>query len=173
MCVDPVTGLAIASTAVKIGGDLLDHTAQNKAHDANERAANDALKVQDHELSLQEVQQRIAGKQQIAQGDAQVLSATGDLQASAASRGIAGGMTMDLLAGDIQAQGSRYTASVDQNTEASVAQTENEKAAAYATAQSRINGVPGANPFATAMKIGGALVDYSSSRINMSPKGIK
>jgi uncharacterized protein YPO0396 len=171
MC-DPVTAIAVTAATMKIGGALIENKAQNDQAAANKTSALDALKIQDNELSLRQVQERIAGKQQIEQGNAQVLSATGDVQSSAAARGVSG-MTTDLLLGDVQAQGARYNDSVNQNTEATVSQLDRQKDAAYAEAQSRINSVPKANPWATAIKIGGAVVDYGSSRINMSPKGIK
>lgn len=170
MC-DPVTAIGVTAAVVKIGGAVVEHVAQNKNADAVKDSANAALALKDHELSIREVQERIAGSQQIDQGKRQTLDATGDVQASAAARGV-GGMTVDLLLNDLTAQGARFTDSVNQNTNANVDQLEREKDAAKAEANSRIAGAPGANPFVTALKIGSAGLDYASTRINMSPKGV-
>jgi hypothetical protein len=170
MC-DPVTALVATSVALQVGGAVLGHNEQNQQADKTKSSALEALKLQDHELSLREVQERIAGKQQVDQGNREVQAASGDIATSAASRGV-GGMSIDMLLGDVAAQGGRYKTSVEQNTNASVDQLEREKDQARAEAQSRINGTPRANPLATGLKIGGAVLDgLTTLKINR-PKGV-
>lgn len=169
MC-DPLTATVAAATVLKIGSTIVESKAQNKQADAVKDSALDALKIQDHELSLSEVQQRIAGGQQIEQANQDVVAATGDVNASAAARGV-GGMTTDLLLNDVLRQGSAYRDSVRTQTDANIAQTERQKDAAFAEAQARINGAPKANPFATALKIGSSVLDFASYKIGNKPKG--
>lgn len=114
-------------------------------------------------MSLQEVQDRIAGAQEKQQGNEQVLSASGDVATSAATRGVSG-LTSDLLIGDVQRQGAQYRQGVDQNTDAQVAQVENEKTSAAAEAQSRIANVQSSNPLLTALKIGTAITGFAADR---------
>lgn len=164
MC-DPVTATVVAGAGLQIGGAIAEHKAQNKQAAAVREAALGALKIQDHELSLQEVQQRIAGAQQIDQGNREVDAASGDINASAASRGV-GGASIDLLLNDVQAQGARYKSSVEQNVDAAREQIGSQKDAALAEAQARIAGAPKASMLATGLKIGSAGVNaYSTLKI--------
>lgn len=169
MC-DLVTGIAAASAGIKIFGAVADHKAQNDAYAANREATLDALKIKNHELSLREVEERIAGAQQIEQGGLQVLDAKGDASASAASRGVKG-LSIDLLLQDLDRQGVVYAGSVDQNTNAAVAQLDREKDAALAEARGRINSQSKANPWATGLKIGSAGLEFASTKIGNKPKG--
>jgi hypothetical protein len=165
MC-DPVSATIAATTAaIKIGGAIADHKAQNKQASAVQAAALDSMRIQDHELSLQEVQSRIAGSQQVDQGNREVQAASGDVAASAATRGV-GGMSIDLLLNDVLAQGARFKTSVDQNTDAQVQQVDSQKDAALAEARGRIAGAPKASMLATGLKIGAAGLDaYNTLKI--------
>jgi hypothetical protein len=165
MC-DPVSAIAVTSLALSTGSAILDHKAQNKQANAVKASALESLKLQNHELSIREVQERIAGSQQLEQADLEVASARGDISTSAASRGL-GGLSLDLLLGDAVAQGARYKTSVNQNTAASVAQLQRGKDEALAEANARIAGAPKASTLATGLKIGaGALNAYSQFKIN-------
>lgn len=168
MC-NPVVAIAAADFGIKAVGAVMEHKAQNKAADANKQAALASLKLQDHELSIEEVQARLAGAQQQVQGDEQVRAAEGDISQSAAARGV-GGASIDLLLNDVQAQGARFKTSVQQNTDAQVASLDRQKDEALAEAQARIAGVPKANPLMTGLKIGGAAADAASIYIGRNNK---
>jgi hypothetical protein len=168
MC-DPVSATAAIGLALNVGSAVLDHKAQNKQANAVKASALESLKLQNNELSIREVQERIAGAQQIEQGNREVQAASGDIKASAAARGI-GGLSLDLLLGDVVAQGARFKTSVDQNTEASVSQLERGKDEALAEAHARIAGAPKASNLATGLKIGAAgLNAYTQFKINRKP----
>lgn len=165
MC-DPLTGIAAAGLLLGAGGAVAEHNAQNKQSKAVAASALESLRLQDHELSLREVQEKIAGSQQLEQGNREVQDATGDIQASAASRGV-GGLSIDLLLNDVLAQGARFKTSVEANTAASVDQLEREKDFASAEARARIAGAPAASKLATGLKIGAAgLNAYTQLKIN-------
>ena len=169
MC-DPITAIAGAGLALGVGKAIVEHKAQNQAKAANDASALAALKIEDHELSLREVEERIAGNQQIDQATAAVLGAQGDVKANAAANGVTG-MTVDMLLHDTERQGAAYKASVDANTEATVAQLERAKDEANANAQSRISSVLGANPLLTGLKIASTGLDFASLKIGSRPKG--
>lgn len=172
MC-DPVSAtIAAVGTALKIGGTVAEASAQNQASNANRESATAALRLKDNELSLRELQEKIAGGQKLEQATRDTTAAAGDTTATAAANGV-GGVTVDLLLKDIQAQGSRYADSVNDNTDATVSQLELEKRGAQAEAQSRINSVPRANPFMTALKIGAAGLDLAGQYQASKPKVTK
>lgn len=164
MC-EPVTAMVAASAALQIGGAVLEHKQQKKQSNAVRASALESLKLQNEELSLRQVQEKLAGAQAIEQGNLEVASAGGDIKASAASRGV-GGLSIDLLLNDVLAQGARYKSSVDQNVDASVGALDRDKDAALAEANARIAGAPAPSNLATGLKIGKAGVDaYTNLKI--------
>jgi hypothetical protein len=167
---DPLTAIAGIGLAVGVGSAVMEHNAQNQAAAANEQNALSALRIESHELSLREVEERIAGNQLEEQADAAVLEAVGDVNANAAANGVSG-MTVDMLLHDVDRQGASYRDSVEQNTDTVIAQLEREKAAALVGARNRITSVPRANPLATGLKIAGAGLDFASMKIGQKPKG--
>lgn len=164
MC-DPVTAIVATSAALQIGGAVLDHKKEKKQSNAVRASALESLKLQNEELSLRQVQEKLAGAQAIEQGNLEVGAASGDITASAASRGV-GGLSIDLLLNDVLAQGARFKTSVDQNTDASVSALDRDKDAAAAEANARIAGAPGPSALATGLKIGSAGVNaYTNLKI--------
>jgi hypothetical protein len=168
MC-DPLSAAVVVGTGLSIYGDVQEHKAQSAQAKANKAAALAALRLQDHELSIEEVQSRIAGTQQIEQGDQAVRDAAGEAQASAAARGV-GGVSIDLLLDNVQAQGARFRESVQQNTDAQAAALERQKDAALAEAQARIAGVSPASALTTGLKIGSDIVNGATLLIGRNNK---
>lgn len=162
MC-NPVVAAAaiVADVGMKIGGAIVEHKAQNKAAAENEKLALESLRLQDHELSLEEVQTRLAGRQQEVQGEQATQAAEGDISQSAAARGV-GGVSIDLLLQDAQAQGARFKTGVQRQTDAEAEAITRQKDTALEEAKARIAGVPKASGLATGLKIGGAAADAAS-----------
>lgn len=71
-------------------------------------------------------------------------------------------MSVDLLLGDLDRQGADYKQSLRDQLVISIDQLQRMKEGATAQAQSRINQVPRANPFATGLRIGGAVLGAGS-----------
>jgi hypothetical protein len=163
MC-DPVTAIAGAGLVLGVGKAVVEHKAQNKASETNKQLALESLKLQDHELSVEEVQAKLAGQQQDVQADQEVQAAQGDISTSAASRGV-GGASIDLLLNDAQAQGARFKTSVGTNTDAQVGALDRQKDAALDEAKARIAGVPKASLIETGLKIGGSVLDAATLKI--------
>lgn len=168
MC-DPITAslvVAGVSTAVKIGGDIASASAQNQHAAAVKSEAIAAEQNTDYDLSIRSIQEKIAGSQKLQAGDRQAAAAEGSTRAGAAGAGV-GGMTVDLLLSDQEREKYMYDDSVTQQTAANVDQLDRQKDAAYAEEQSRIAGAPPANPWATALRIGGDAASGAGQLINI------
>lgn len=176
MC-DPVTlsTIAIASTiasgAAKVGGDVVAANAENARAAAVKSNAFAAEKSTDLDLSTRELQEKIAGSEKITAGERQAGEAAGATRAGAAGAGV-GGMTVDLLLDNESRQLALYKDSVNQQTTANVQQLDREKDAAYATYQSRVTSAPPANPWATALKIGGDVAGTAGQIASFNPSRI-
>ena len=164
MC-DPGT---IAVAALSIGGAILEHKAQNKAAEENKIEALKALRINERDIGARQMEEQMSFAQAATESEVQQLGVEGTTRASAASAGVEG-MSVDLLLGDIGRQGANYRESLASQLQVSVDQLQRMKAGATATAQSRINQVPRANPFATALRIGGALAGAHSSLAGKVP----
>jgi hypothetical protein len=167
MC-DPGTIVAGASLAIGIGGKIAEGAAQNKAAAANKKASLAAMTEDWKALSLQEAQQQDAAQQSIMQADRQGRQADALARVSAGESGVAGA-SVDALLGDLSSQVSAFKVTTERNLSNTEAQLQQEKAGARVGAQSRINAVQPANPFATALAIGGMGLDFASNIIRAQP----
>lgn len=167
MC-DPGTIVAGASLAIGVGSKLAESSAQNKAAAANKKASLAAMTEDWKALSLQEAQQQDAAQQSIMQADRQGRQADAVARVSAGESGVAGA-SVDALLGDLSAQVSAFKTTTARNLSSAEAQLQQEKAGSRAGAQSRINAVQPANPFATALQIGGMGLDFASNIIRAQP----
>lgn len=168
MC-DPITAslvIAGVGAVAKIGGDIASANAQNDHAKAVKAEAITAEQNTDYDLSIQSIQEKIAGAQKLAAGDRQAATVEGQTRAGAAGAGV-GGMTVDLLLSSEERQKYMYDDSITQQTAANVDQINREKDAAYAERQSRIAGAPPANPWATALKIGGDVAGSAAQIIGI------
>ncbi len=170
MCIDPATAVTVAGTAVKIGSEIFGADAQNDAAKANARSAREALRIGEQSLDLRTKQEVAAGSQEVQDVATQAGQAQSDVRASAAAGGV-GGMTVDLLLQQIDAEKGLATQRSEDQTAANLAQIESERLGLRAGAQSRINAMPQANPFATGLRIGGHVTDFFDARISNKPKG--
>ncbi len=167
MC-DPVTIIAGASLAIEAGSAVVGASAQNKASKANAAAATTAMHDTWKSLSLRETQEQDTTQQTIMQADRQARSADAVARVSAGEAGVAGA-SVDALAGDISAQASAFKVTQGRNLDMTIAQLQQEKVAAKSAAQSRINSVPGANPFATGLQIATAGVNFANTIVSRKP----
>jgi hypothetical protein len=150
-----VTALAVASFAMDAGSKVAGASAQNKASKENKRNALSNLRLQNADISAR-VNQETEASLDLAhniyqQGDA--LSSTA--ATSAAESGVAGNSVDALLRSVLMEEGTAVT-DVNKNLANTLAQSERQRRGATAEAQSRIAGVPGANPLATGLGVAGA-----------------
>jgi hypothetical protein len=158
MC-DP-TVIAGAGLAVQVGGSLLSHRGQNKQSAGNEREALKALRINQYDIGARQLEERQAAAGVVEQGRRATDEAKGIARASAAEAGL-GGMSVDFLLADLDRQGAEHRTSVLENLDMTMRQLQRAKAGANATAQSRINSVPGANPLATALNLSGSVLGFA------------
>lgn len=166
MC-DPTT-IALTGLGLGIAGEIAGHQAQNSASKANEKAAKEAAKVDIGAINLRETQEGQSAMQQLEEAERQTKTVAGQARVSASEAGVAG-VSVDALLNQIQAEGSLLKSDIGLNKQNTIAQLEREKLGVAATAQSRINAVPRANPFATALRIGSRVVDTAGQFARRKP----
>jgi hypothetical protein len=150
-----VTALAVASFAMDSGSKIAGASAQNAASKANKASALSSLRLANADISARVNEETAAslGLKQNVTRQADALSSTA--ATSAAEAGVAGG-SVDALMRSILFQEGEASSAIDQNLALTIAQSERQRRGAAAEAQSRIAGVPGANPVATGLGIAGA-----------------
>jgi hypothetical protein len=165
---DPISIIEGASLAIEIGSSVAGASAQNKASKANKAAAQQAMQDTWKDISLREVQEQDATGQTIMQADRQARSADAVARVSAGEAGVAGA-SVDALVGDISAQASAFKMTQERNLDMTITQLQREKVGAKSAAQSRINAVPKANPFATGLQIASAGVNFANTLVSRKP----
>lgn len=160
MC-DPIS-LSIGALALGAGNAVVDHIGQNKASKENKKQARIAEALEINSINLRGTQEKAAASQDIVAAERQTTTALSSARLAAGEAGVAGA-SVDALLADIGNEGSAFTQTVKLNTKNTLAQLEREKLGVGAKTQSRINSVPKANPFATALRIGTAAVDFGTA----------
>ena len=150
--------LAILSGALSIGSTILGASAQNKTDRANKAAAKAALKIQNRDISMRSLQEKIAAAQESAVLNMQAGEATADTAASAAA-GNVGGMTVDMLLQDVENTRLSGQGQILQQRDQALQGLDLERSGALATSRGRANQTSRANPFAVGLRIGGGALD--------------
>lgn len=167
------TALATAAFAVDAGGAIAGHAAQNKASAANKNEAKKAYLTNVRDLTLREDQESQANTMTILEADREMRRTQALARVSAGESNLAG-VSVDAIMGDLDRQGAEFRDRSNQNLDMTLSQIERDKAAARATMTSRVNSVPTANPFATALRIGSAGLSFGErvyTNKNPKPKG--
>jgi len=152
------------------GESIAKHEAQDKAADANEKAARSAARQNSAELTRRGVQETIAASAQANVIRRQTLASRSSIAASAAAGGLAGNTVDALDAEAVLAQDetiANIARSLAWNNEALNFQ----KVAEYNQMKSRIASVPRPSALATGLSIGGAVLNGFSqfSDLNTPP----
>jgi hypothetical protein len=155
------TLLTLGSFALKVGGDVANHIAQNKSARANEVEARAAETRQINDINVREMQEKQAASQQIEAAARSTRTALSSAQLSAGEAGVTGA-SVDALLNTIGAEGSTATQNIKLNQENTNQQLERQKLGVSAEADSRVNSVPKSNPFALALRIAGAGVGLAT-----------
>ncbi len=153
MC-DP-TAIALSGIAIKVGSELLDAKNQNKQSKQNTRDARISQAIQFNDINARVEQEKLAAGQEIEVAERQTRTAVSTARVAAGEAGVEGA-SVDALLADIGVEGSMYAQDVRLNQKMITGQLEREKLGIAATTQGRINSMPMANPWATALRIGGA-----------------
>lgn len=163
-------GMVIAAASAILGaaGQAAGASAANKAAKANKAAANADFTEADRALGLRLDQEAMANAQAVHELSRDTTATLGSLTANAGAAGVEGN-TVDALGADVLARDFANRDILSRNfamTEQNIAQARRQ---AIATRDSRINGVQGANPAATALGIGGSLVAFGYDWLKMHP----
>lgn len=153
--------LAAAQAAVSIGSAIMDHKAQDKAHDANRTAAQRALRLKRQDISIRGIEERDAAGDRIQEAYRQAAERSSMARVSAIEAGVGGQSAEDVL-GDITGDASRYATSVRRNLVVTLDQLQRIREGAAAEAESRINSVPRASLAATALRVFGGVTDAAT-----------
>lgn len=146
---------------MNVGGEVLGARAQNKAAAANKAEARKAMRQGISDTNLRQTQETMAASQQVQETQRSTMSAVASAQVSAAEGNVTGASVSALL-NDIGAEGSNIAQTIVANKDMTLAQLERQKLGIYADADSRANAVPKANPFASALRIGGYALNTAS-----------
>lgn len=160
MC-DPITGIAIASFAINAGSTIAGHVSQSKARAENKEAALRAMHETWTDINLIQAEQVETTARSIYEGERQARRVQSLAALSAGEAGVVG-ISVDELQGDIERQGAEFKVAEARNLDRTMAQLQREKISGRNIAQQRIAAVPPANPFATALRIGGAGIDAAN-----------
>jgi len=164
MC-EPATIIGGIALASQIAGAIGEHKAQNKAAEENKVEALKSLRLTERDISARQSEEQKSFAGAINESEGQLQEATGQARTSASEAGVSG-MSVDLLLGDLDRQGADYKQSLRDQMVISIDQLQRMKSGATAQAQSRINQVPRANPFATGLRIGGAVTSFAGQQLN-------
>jgi len=158
--------LALAGMGLKIGGDVLGAQAQNKAAKQNAIDARLAETMQLNDVNARSAQEQLAAGQQIDQVQRQATTVAASAVTSAGEAGVEGN-SVNALMQSVSAESSRIAGTIQLNQKLAQQQLDREKLGIAAQADSRVNAVPGANPWATALKIGGDVIGTAGQLYGM------
>ncbi len=159
---------AILAAAVSIGSAIVGAVGQSQQNTANKKAAAAALKIQNRDISIRALQEKVAAAQEAQALNLQAGEAAGLTNASAAS-GNVGGMTVDLLLQDVENTRLAGLDRIDQQTEDTLGALDRERSGALATSRNRANQTSAPNPFAVGLRIGSGVLDAYSFGRSMRP----
>lgn len=165
--------LSAASTAASYVGQMQAAQATERANTENRNNALKAMELNWEQLDARTIQEREAAATEKANAARQVRGAKATAQVSAAESGT-GGLSVDALLGDIQANYDRYASGVDTNVDYSLAQLQMEKRGARASGIDRINSAPrGQKPslLGAGLQIGAAGLNYATDRSRIQRQG--
>jgi hypothetical protein len=153
-------GILTAVTAA--ASTVTSYVGQEQTAKATQDAAIKAYATEQHQLTLREMQEQDAASQKTSIQNIEDAQKSAEVAVSAASGGV-GGVSVDNLIADVHRQAARNRNTIFENTQMTVAQLQQEKKGAQATAQSRINSAPRPSPLSLVAGLGGdALSGYNA-----------
>lgn len=160
---------AITSAVLTIGSIITDSSDRNKAAKKNKKAAGLALNLENRDISVRELQERIAAAQETEAIKQQTAGVSGAVSTEAAS-GNVGGMLVDMLMQDVNNQGLLAQDRVGQQLDSTIGSLNRERESAYAAYKGRRAAIAPTNPVAAGLRIVGAGVNaYTDYRIRTRP----
>ena len=167
MC-DP---LSITAAALSVGSTIASADAQRSQNFQNKKAARDALTVQNRDISIRALQERIAAAQESQALNKQAAEAASLTNVSAAG-GNVGGMTVDMLIQDVENTRLEGLDRIAQQSDVTQSGLMRERSGALATSRNRANQTSGPNPFAVGLRIGSGVIDGVTLNRSQRPNTI-
>jgi len=153
MC-DPVAGIMIASFAINVGSKIASANAQGKAAEANAEAARRAMHETWTDIGGMERELAMEATQGYFQLEKAENRKQAVLRANAGEASVTG-ISVEELSGDLERQAAELQLAQRRGYERDIEQLGREKISGRTIAQARIASVQGANPWLTALQIGG------------------
>lgn len=155
------TTIAAGSLAINVIGGVAEHQAQ-----ANQARQNEANALAGYRATYSDLETRKLEESQSATQEKQLIAkqsgvARGTAAASAASGGV-GGLSVDLLLREIEAEAGLATDVVSQNLESTTGQLTREQEAARLRARSQVNQVPYPGVLPLTIKTASAGLEFAS-----------
>lgn len=152
MC-DPVTATTAISTALQIGGSVLQFSQQADAAKENAKAANKAAASAYAGTTLRQQQENAKAAQDKFDVNLQMEAAKATAATSAGESGV-GGVSFANLLTDYESRAGRANAVTDANAQATVAALQSDKESTNAKTAAVINSVPAPSPLGLFADIG-------------------
>lgn len=159
---------AAASAGIGFMGQQANADAQAAQYSQNILNARAALKDTQNALTLRQMQDGAVTSQKVNASYIDEARRTAEAEASGASAGIGGSISLNSIIGDISRVSEENRVTLLTNWDNTAAQVQREKDAAGNQAQSRINSVsPGTqpNPIAPAVQLAGAGLRYETNQV--------
>lgn len=154
MCFDPVTA-AVLSFAVGATQSVAQYAAASQEASAVQKAATADNENQQRQITLRQMQEEDALHQKQQVENLQEAQRASAVALSAASSGVAG-ISVDNLIADVNRNAARNRMTAFENTRMTVQQLQQERKAAAAQAEGRINAAPKPSALSLVAGIGGA-----------------
>jgi hypothetical protein len=165
MC-EPTAIIAGAGLAFKAGSAIAGHKAQNKAAEANEAAALRAYHQNRQDLAILQQQEKQAHAVNVFDVERSARAAQAAAAVSAGEAGVTGQSVADIL-NDLDRQHAEAAIRTERNLDDRLAMLEREKLAGKAVMRDRIASVPRASTFGTVVGVGGALLGFGGTLLDL------
>lgn len=163
MCFDPLTLIIGALSSVAQFAGQMQQSKQN------EKNALQAFRNDQTALTLRQLQEQEATAQKTQETNIEEAQKVSEVKLSAAGGGVAG-ISVANIVGDVKRRAERNRSTQIRNTQMTLAQLQQEKEGARATAQSRINSVPRPSALSLIAGIAGAGLDsYNTNQRRRQP----
>lgn len=165
---DPLTAITVGSLLLGGAKTLLGNKAQNDAAEANAEAAKLAQREASKDISLLQIQETDRTARTIFEADRAARSTQALARVSAGEAGVSG-VSVEALLGDIDRKRGEFRTASAKNLDMALEALQREKISGRNVAQARIASVQPANPWATALEIGGIGLEFWAGQISRKP----
>ena len=158
--------MAGASLAFGVGSKIAGASAQNKAEKANRAAALKAFRQENRDIAELQAQEKRAVAVNIFDIERTARRAQSVASVSAGEAGVTGQSVQDIL-NDIGREKGEAVQRTEANLEDRITNLESEKISGRERRRQRVAAVPGASTFGTIIGVGGELLGFGSTYLEL------